>query len=166
MLKKFKFSPENQSKIEQIIAKYPSERQKSAVMALLDLAQVQNNNFLSQDCIEEVAEILSLPKTKVQEIATFYTMYNITPVGKYHIQLCGTTPCMLCGSEDILSAIENELGIKAGQTTPDNLFTLTIVECLGACSNAPMMQVNNMHYYEKLTTESVIKILQDLKSQA
>ncbi len=170
----FKFSPSSLDKIKLIIAKYPEGRQKSAVMALLDLAQrqmasdyasqnINQGGYITNGVIEEIAKILSMPKTQVYEVASFYTMYNLKPVGKYLLQVCGTTPCMLRGSEDIISAISNFLGIKLGETTDDGLFTLTEVECLGACSNAPLVQINDW-FYEDLDNSSITTILKDLQN--
>ena len=170
----FKFSPSSLDKIKLIIAKYPEGRQKSAVMALLDLAQrqmasdyasqnINQGGYITNGVVEEIAKILSMPKTQVYEVASFYTMYNLKPVGKYLLQVCGTTPCMLRGSEDIISAISNFLGIKLGETTDDGIFTLTEVECLGACSNAPLVQINDW-FYEDLDNSSIIEILKDLQN--
>jgi len=158
----FKFSSQNLEKIKTIIAKYPLGRQKSAVMPLLDLAQRQNNNWINADVIKEISQILSITTREVYEVATFYTMYNTKPVGKYLVQVCTTTPCMLRESEEIVLAISNHLGISLGQTTQDGLFTLVEVECLGACSNAPVVQINDQ-YYEDLTPQSIKQILDDLK---
>jgi NADH-quinone oxidoreductase E subunit len=164
MDRSFEFTKESRLKIDQIIAKYPTGKQKSAVMEVLRIAQLQNNNYLSTDAIKAVAQVLNIFETEVMEVASFYTMYNLKPVGKYLIQLCGTTPCMLCGAYDILEAIKTFTGIKnVGDTSADGIFTLMEVECLGACSNAPMVQINDL-YYEDLTIESVTNILQDLKN--
>lgn len=162
MSAKFDFSDYN--KVTEIFSRYPGKRNKSAIMPLLWLAQEENNNYLSDSCIQKVADLLNTDPSKVYEVATFYTMYNKKPVGKYHLQLCGTTPCMLRDSEGVMNAIQSHLGIKNGETTPDNLFTLTEVECLGACSNAPVVQINN-DYYEDLTPESIVTILDDLKNR-
>lgn len=158
----FEFNKENTKKVAEIIAKYPQERQKSAVMPLLDLAQRQNNNWISQDVIACISEKLNMPEIKVYEIASFYTMYNLKPVGKYLLQFCKTTPCMLRGIDKILKDCKEKLGIDLDQTTIDNLFTIKEVECLGACANAPVVQIND-DYVEDLTSESFLQILQDLK---
>jgi NADH-quinone oxidoreductase E subunit len=159
----FSFNTENTSKIEQIIGKYPKGKQKSAVMPLLDLAQRQNGkNYISTAAIEEIAKILSITPREVYEVATFYSMYNKAPVGKYLLQVCGTTPCMLRGSESLLEVACGELSIKIGETTEDGLFTLVEVECLGACSNAPIVQINDW-YYEDLSKDDFVKIIRDLK---
>ncbi len=159
----FEFNKENQKKIDEILKKYPSERKKSAVMPLLDLAQRQNNNYISQDIIAKIAEILEMPEIRVYEVASFYTMYNLKPVGKYLIQFCKTTPCMLRGIDQIEKAVKAKLGIDIEETTEDGLFTLKQVECLGACVNAPMIQIND-DYFEDLTVESFLKIIDQLKS--
>jgi NADH-quinone oxidoreductase E subunit len=158
----FTFNAENLAKSEAIIAKYPKERSKSAVMPLLDLAQRQNDNYISKEIIEYLSEILDLPVIHIYEVASFYSMYNLEPVGKYLIQVCGTTPCMLCGSKKITDSIKKHLKIEMNQTTKDKLFTLKEVECLGACVNAPMIQIND-DYYEKLDEKKVVDILKDLK---
>lgn len=159
----FEFNEENKKKIENILNKYPQDRQKSAVMPLLDLAQRQNNNYISQDVIAKIAEILDLPEIRVYEVASFYTMYNLKPVGKYLIQFCKTTPCMLRGIDELIKATKDKLGIDIEETTQDGLFTLKEVECLGACVNAPIIQIND-DYFEDLTKESFFKILEDLKA--
>lgn len=159
----FEFNKENQKKIEEILKKYPSDRKKSAVMPLLDLAQRQNDNYISQDVIATISEILDMPEIRVYEVASFYTMYNLKPVGKYLIQFCKTTPCMLRGIDQIEKAVRKNLNIDNEETTQDGLFTLKQVECLGACVNAPMIQIND-DYFEDLTAESFLKIVEDLKS--
>tara|TARA_Y100000389_G_scaffold169836_1_gene176399 strand:+ start:26458 stop:26946 length:489 start_codon:yes stop_codon:yes gene_type:complete len=159
----FNFSEENLIKSKEIIAKYPKERFKSAIMPLLDLAQRQNNNYISKDIIEHLSELLDLPVIHIYEVASFYSMYNLEPVGKYLIQVCGTTPCSLCGSKKIIEDIEKYLKINTNQTTKDNLFTLREVECLGACVNAPMLQIND-DYYEKLDKKKVVEILKKLSN--
>jgi NADH-quinone oxidoreductase subunit E len=160
---KFAFTKENAKAINNILLKYPEGRKASALLALLDLAQRQHDNWLPKAAMSEVAKILSLPMIKVLEVATFYTMYNLYPVGKNLLQICTTTPCWLRGSEDIVSICKDKLGINFGATTKDNRFTLLEVECLGACSNAPMVQIND-DFYEDLTKESMKKIIEDLKN--
>ncbi len=157
----FKFTPKNEQLAQSIIAKYPQGKQASALIALLDIAQRQSGNWLPVPVIEYVAHYLDLPMIRAMEVATFYTMFNLSPVGQYHVQVCGTTPCMLCGAEAIRSSCESFLGIKCGETTDDKKFTLTEVECLGACVNAPMVQIND-DFYEDLTPASVTSILQAL----
>jgi NADH-quinone oxidoreductase subunit E len=162
-IEKFEFNKENQAKIKKILAKYPAGRQQSGVIPLLDLAQRQNGNWLSIEAMNKVAETLEMPYIKVYEVATFYTMFNLKPVGKYFIQLCRTTPCWLRGCDDLKQVIEKKLGIKKGETTKDGLFTFVEVECLGACVNAPMIQIND-DYYEDLSAEIFSKLLDDLKA--
>ena len=162
----FKFSAQNETIISEILKRYPPQYKKAAVMPLLDLGQRQLG-FTSISVMNEVARILEMPAMRVYEVATFYTMYNRSPVGRFHLQVCTTTPCMLggCGSDAIMRAIESHLGIRAGQTTADGLFTFIEVECLGACVNAPMVQIND-DYYEDLTPESVVTLLKALKDSA
>lgn len=160
--KDFKFSAENVKAIEGIIAKYPKGKQASAVMPLLDLAQRQHEGWIPQAAMDEIGRILDMPRIKVYEVATFYTMYNLRPVGKHHIQLCTTTPCWLRGSADIVNACQSRLGIKIGETTGDGGFTLSEVECLGACVNAPMVQIND-DYYEDLTPARMTEIIDALE---
>ena len=158
---KFEFTKENLKKANEIIAKYPEGRQRSAILPLLDLAQRQNNGWLSTDAIEHVADILKMPYIRALEVASFYTMFNLKPVGKYHIQVCGTTPCMLRGAEDIVKSCKSKLKIELGQTTKDGKFTLSEVECLGACVDAPIVQIND-DYYENLTKESIEDLIDNL----
>jgi NADH-quinone oxidoreductase subunit E len=156
----FAFSPENEAKCAEILRKYPQGRQASAVLALLWLAQKQNDFWLPKAAIEKVAEKLGMPPIRVLEIATFYTMFNLAPVGKFHIQMCGTTPCVLAGSDAIKEILERRIGSQ-GKITADGLFSWVEVECLGACCNAPMVQINE-NYYEDLTAENFQKLLDDL----
>ena len=156
----FDFTPENQAWVEKQIAKYPAGRQASAVMALLRRAQVQNGGWVTKPAIEKVAEILDMPDIRVLEIATFYSMYNLKPVGKYFIQMCGTTPCVLRGSDDIKAVLQSRIGAQ-DLVTDDGLFSWLEVECLGACCNAPMVQIND-DYYEDLTPENFNQLLDDL----
>ncbi|NBV06424.1 MAG: NADH-quinone oxidoreductase subunit NuoE [Proteobacteria bacterium] len=159
----FQFSAENQKKVSEILAKYPTNRQKSAVMPLLDLAQRQNQNWISKDVIATIASTLKMPEIKVYEVASFYTMYNLKPVGKYLLQFCKTTPCMLRGIDKIIKDCEEKLGIEMDETTLDGTFTLKEVECLGACVNAPVVQIND-DFAEDLTSENFLKIIEDLKA--
>ena len=159
----FAFTPENEARAKTIVARYPEGRQASAVIALLDLAQRQNGNWLSGEAIEYVAGYLDLAPIRVHEVATFYTMFNLKPVGKYFIQVCRTTPCWLCGSDDLTQLCRDKLGIGKGETSEDGLFTLVEVECLGACANAPMVQIND-DYYEDLTPERFTQLLDALKA--
>lgn len=159
----FAFTAETQAKAEALIAKYPEGRQASAVMGLLDLAQRQHDGWLPTAAMEHVAEFLAMPPMRVYEVATFYTMYNLQPVGKYHVQVCTNLPCWLRGSDDITEACRQRLGVDFGETTEDGLFTLSEMECLGACVNAPMMQIND-EFYEDLdagSTQSILKRLHD-----
>ncbi|KAG9301629.1 hypothetical protein G9A89_016699 [Geosiphon pyriformis] len=156
----FEFTRENMERANRIIAKYPPQYKKAAVIPLLDLGQRQLG-WTSISVMNTVAKLLEIPPMRVYEVATFYTMFNREPIGKYFLQLCTTTPCQLCGSSQILETIEKHLGIKVGQTTSDKLFTLAEVECAGACVNAPVLAVND-DYYEDLTPETTIKILEEL----
>ncbi|CAK7206402.1 NADH:ubiquinone oxidoreductase 24 [Sporothrix eucalyptigena] len=162
----FKFSPENEKVIAEILKRYPPQYKKAAVMPLLDVGQRQHG-FTSISVMNEVARLLEMPPMRVYEVASFYTMYNRTPVGKFFVQACTTTPCQLggCGSDVIVKAITEHLGITAGHTTDDGLFTFIEVECLGACVNAPMIQIND-DYYEDLTPETVKALLDGLKAAA
>jgi NADH-quinone oxidoreductase subunit E len=162
----FQWTEANAKAAKAAIAKYPEGRQQSAVIPLLDLAQRQvgemtgTQGWLPIPVQEFVARELGMAPVRVLEVATFYTMFNMAPVGKYHVQVCGTTPCMLRGSDDVLAACKAR-GLKKGHTTADGLFTLTEVECLGACANAPMVQINDDNY-EDLTEESMGAILDAL----
>lgn len=158
----FEFSAENLKRAEEIITKYPPQYKKGACMPLLDLGQRQLG-FTSISVMNYVAKLLDMPPMRVYEVATFYTMYNRKPMGKYNLQICTTTPCQLCGSDEIMEAVTSHLKIKPGQTTPDNLFTLHEVECLGACVNAPMLAVND-DYYEDLTGSKTIDLLKQLQA--
>ena len=162
----FQWTAENATKAREIIARYPEGRQMSAVIPLLDLAQRQvgaetkTQGWLPIPVMEFVARELDSAYIRVLEVATFYTMFNMHPVGRFHVQVCGTTPCMLRGSDDVLTACYKR-GLKKGKTTEDGLFTLTEVECLGACANAPMVQINDDNY-EDLTFDSTTAILEAL----
>lgn len=162
----FEWTSQNRGKAQEIIARYPPGRQQSAVIPLLDLAQRQvgaetnTQGWLPIPVQEYVARELDMPPIRVLEVATFYTMFNLAPVGRFHVQVCGTTPCMLRGSGDVLSACYKR-GLKKGHTTEDGLFTLSEVECLGACANAPMVQINDENY-EDLTEDSMVAILDAL----
>lgn len=157
----FVFSAPNLKRAREIIAKYPSGKQASAVMPLLDLAQRQHDNWLPRAAMDYIADMLDMPRIRVYEVATFYTMYNLKPVGKNFVQVCTTTPCWLRGSDGIVSACKKKLGIEPGETTADGKFTVIEVECLGACVNAPMVQIND-DYYEDLTPERMEMILDAL----
>lgn len=167
------FSFRDRAAVEEIIARYPVGREESALMPLLDLAQRQVGEegakadppygaWIPRAAMDEVARIVGVAPVRVYEVASFYTMYNLAPVGKYLVQACTTTPCWLCGSSKVVEACEKKLGIHAGQTTQDGLFTLVEVECLGACANAPMVQINDS-YYEDLDEESMTRVLESLE---
>ena len=164
----FEWTPENARKAKEIVARYPEGRQMSASIPFLDLAQRQvgaetnTQGWLPLPVMEFVARELDMAPIHVLEVATFYTMFNLQPVGRFHVQVCGTTPCMLRGSDDVLRACELR-GMRKGHTTEDGLFTLTEVECLGACANAPMVQINDDNY-EDLTEEKMGAILDALAS--
>jgi NADH-quinone oxidoreductase E subunit len=159
----FQFTKENLLLAEKIIAKYPEGKQKSAILPLLDMAQRQNFGFLSKEAMEYVADFISEPYIRVYEVASFYTMFNLKPVGKYHVQICGTTPCWLRGAHDILKSCEKHTGAVCGGTSSDGLFTISEVECLGACRNAPIVQVND-DFYENLDEEKISKLIVTLKN--
>jgi NADH-quinone oxidoreductase E subunit len=159
--KSFAFTPENLKKAQAHIAKYPLGRQASAVLPLLDLAQRQHDNWLPRAAMDAVADLLGMPRIRVYEVATFYTMFNLKPVGEHFFQICTTTPCWLRGSDAVVAACKKKLGIGIGETTKDGKFTLREVECLGACVNAPLIQVND-DFYEDLdgaATEALIDAL-------
>ncbi|PLW44079.1 hypothetical protein PCASD_04896 [Puccinia coronata f. sp. avenae] len=159
----FEFTAEYMKKAQRCIDNFPPQYKKAAVIPVLDLAQRQNNGWTSISVMNYVAKLLEMPPMRVYEVATFYTMFNREPVGEHFVQICTTTPCMLggCGSGVIVEAIKKHLGVELGQTTKDKKFTVIEVECLGACSNAPMVQIND-DFYEDLTPESVVKVLDEL----
>ncbi len=165
----FAFTETNMKLVEKAIKKYPEGRQMSAVKSLLDLAQRQmeaqtGSAWLPRVAMDRVAEILGVAPMRVYEVATFYTMFNLKPVGKYHLQVCTTTPCWLRGSDDVVSACKKASGIKHfGETSEDGLFTLKEVECLGACVNAPILQVND-DYYEDMDAARTEALIADLKA--
>jgi NADH-quinone oxidoreductase subunit E len=155
----FEFTPENLAWAKTRIDKYPPGRQRSAVISLLWRAQEQAG-WLPQKAIEAVADLLNMPKIRVLEVATFYTMFNLSPVGRYHVQYCGTTPCMLRGAEELKKVLHRMIG-EENAVTADGILSWTEVECLGACVNAPMVQIN-ADYYEDLTPESLTRIIDEL----
>jgi NADH-quinone oxidoreductase E subunit len=159
----FAFTDANKALAEAHLAKYPKDRKASAVMPLLTIAQEQNDGWLSVPCIEHVAGYLSMPPIRVHEVASFYTMYHLRPVGKHVIEVCTTTPCWLRGSNEIIEVCEEALGIKVGETTADGKFTLLEVECAGACVNAPVCAIHKQ-YYEDLDVKSMAKIIKALKT--
>lgn len=158
---RFAFSAENMERVKAVIARYPEGRQESAVMPLLDLAQRQDG-WVPLAAIEAIAELLDMPVIRVHEVATFYHMYNLAPLGRHHVRICTTTPCWLRGSSDVVEACERALGIRMGETTEDGQFTLGEVECLGACVNAPVIQLGD-DYYEDLDAENVAALIEALK---
>ncbi|MEX2297062.1 MAG: NADH-quinone oxidoreductase subunit NuoE [Dongiaceae bacterium] len=157
----FAFDAANEATARQWIAKFPIGRQASAVLPLLDLAQRQAGGWLPRAAMDHVAGILEMPPIRVYEVATFYSMFNLKPVGKFHVQICRTTPCWLRGSDGLREAAEKKLGVGLKQPTSDGLFTISEVECLGACCNAPMVQIND-DFYEDLTPEKLGALLDAL----
>lgn len=158
------FSEDRMVKVREIIARYPEGKQKSALIPLLHLAQ-DVEGWLSAETMDYIASLLQIEPIEVYEVATFYSMYNLKPVGKYLFEVCQTGPCMINGSDDIVAYIKERLGISVGETSSDGLFTLKTVECLGACGYAPMMQLGK-HYKEHLTREKVDQIIEDCRKQA
>ena len=159
----FEFNQDNLDEIKKIITKYPQGKQKSAVMSLLYIAQRQNNNWIPLSAMKCIANLLSMPYIKVYEVATFYTMYNLAPVGKNFIQVCTTTPCMIRGAYKVVEACKEKISKNENELSKDNDCSWTEVECLGACINAPMMQIND-DYYEDLDKEKALKILDQIIS--
>ncbi len=159
------FSDEKLKTVQEIIARYPQGKQKSALIPLLHMAQGENAGWLSVEAMDYVAGLLSLKPIEVYEVATFYSMYNLKPVGKYLFEVCQTGPCMLNGSDAIIDYIKSTLNIGVGETTADGMFTLKTVECLGACGYAPMMQLGKF-YREHLTKEKVDKIIDECRQNA
>ena len=158
----FNWSEDNFNRVSEIIKKYPNSRQQSAVIPLLDLAQRQNAGWLSKTAIEKVAETLSMSYIRVLEVATFYSMFNLEPVGENFVQICRTTPCWLRGSDKLLNIAKEVTGCSLGETSKDKKFTVVEVECLGACCNAPMVQIND-DYFEDLNEDNFKKLLINLK---
>ncbi len=164
-LRKMKFSAEKLNKVKEIMARYPEGKHKSALIPVLHIAQEENGGWLSTEAMDHVAEVLNILPIEVYEVATFYTMFNLKPVGKYVFEVCRTGPCMLNGSDDIIEYIKEKLNIREGETTLDGLFTLKPAECLGACGYAPMMQLGK-HYREHLTKEKVDAIIDECRRNA
>lgn len=158
------WSPSALKAIADIKSRYPADRTRSALIPLLHLAQKEFGGWLSVDAMQLVADTLTLPYIRVYEVASFYTMFNLKPVGQYHLQVCTNCSCLIRGSDKVVEAIKSQLHVANGQTTEDGLFTLTEVECLGACVDAPMMQVGT-HYYTNLTAEKTLEILAELKAK-
>lgn len=159
----FSFSSENLLKAKDIVKMYPKNYRESSIMPLLSIAQSQNDGWLPKKAIEYVSKFLKVPEMKVLEIATFYSMYNLSPVGKHHIEICTTSPCMLRGSDNLLEKLKNWIGINTGEITDDNKFSLNRVECLGACVNAPVVKINE-NYYEDLDLQSFEELINKLSS--
>src|SRR6187402_3705149 len=159
------FSEEKLDKVAEIISRYPQGKQKSALLPVLHMAQDEFGGWLDVPVMDYVASLLSIEPIEVYEVASFYSMYNLKPVGKYLFEVCQTGPCMINGSDDIIAYIGKTLGIKPGETTADGLFTLKTVECLGACGYAPMMQLGK-HFREHLTPEKVDEIINECRANA
>lgn len=160
-----KFSEERLNKVKEVIARYPEGKQKSALIPVLHMAQDEFGGWLDVPVMDYVASLLNILPIEVYEVATFYTMFNMKPVGKHVLEVCRTGPCMVSGCDDIIDYIKQKLGINEGETTPDGLFTLKPAECLGACGYAPMMQLGKT-YREHLTKEKVDKLIDELRAQA
>jgi NADH-quinone oxidoreductase subunit E len=159
-----RFSQKSMEEMDRIILQYPPDKKKSALLPVLHIVQQENGNWLSTEVMDKIAKILDIKPIEVYEVASFYSMYNLEPVGKIVIEVCHTGPCMICGAEKIIAHIENKLNIKVGETTEDKMFTLKTVECLGACGYAPMFQIGEQ-YYENLTIEQVDNILDSLRKE-
>ncbi len=162
---KFRFTEQNREETKKILARYPEDKKQSAVLPLMTMAQTQNGGWLSKGAIEYVAELLDMTYIQAYEVATFYSMFNLSPVGKCHLQICGTTPCWLKGAEEVKQEFLNELNVSEGQVTGDEMFSVSEVECLGACVNGPVLQVNNEEYHEDLTPEKVKQVLSKLRTE-
>jgi NADH-quinone oxidoreductase subunit E len=160
-----RFNEQQLAEFNRLVARYPEEKQKSALLPVLHLAQESFGGWLSAETMDYVAELLRIAPIEVYEVATFYSMYNLKPVGKYMFEVCQTGPCMLNGSDDIITYIGDKLGIKPGETTSDGMFTLKTVECLGACGYAPMMQMGKT-YREHLTKAKVDAIIDECRKNA
>jgi NADH-quinone oxidoreductase subunit E len=160
-----KFSETQMAEFKRLVSRYPEGKQKSALLPVLHLAQNSFGGWLSEKTLDYVAELLNITPIEVYEVATFYSMYNLKPVGKYMFEVCQTGPCMISGSDNIIQYIQDKLGIKPGETTQDGLFTLKTVECLGACGYAPMMQLGKT-YREHLTKDKVDAIIAECKTNA
>lgn len=158
----FAFAPENQEEIGRILKRYPEDRKASAALPLLHLAQKQHGGWLPRAALDHVADLLEIPRIKVYEVATFYDMYNLVPVGRVQVRVCTTTPCWLCGSDEVVRACRDELGCDVGESTEDGRFFLREFECLGACANAPVLWVDD-DFYEDLDYEKTRAVLAALK---
>ena len=159
-MERFKFSDQALKLTQKIIKRYPEGKQKSALLPLLHLAQAENKGWLSVEAMDYVAELLTIQPIEVYEVASFYTMFNLKPVGKYVLEVCRTGPCGLNGADDVIDYLQAKLGIKIGETTADGMFTIKTVECLASCGTAPMMQVG-MHYHENLSKEKIDGLLEE-----
>ena len=164
MSKKIEFSPDTLALAQKLMKRYPEGKQKSAVIPILHLAQAEFDGWLSPEVMTYVASIIRIQPIEVFEVASFYSMFNLKPVGKCNLEICRTSSCWLLGAEDVVRHIEKRLGIKEGETTPDGMFTIKTVECLGSCGTAPMMQVG-ADYYENLTLEKVDQLLDRMKRE-
>lgn len=164
-MQKIQFSEEAYKKIKEIITRYPEGKQKSALIPVLHIAQAESNGWLDVPVMDHVAELLEILPVEVYEVASFYSMFNLNPVGKFSLEVCQTGPCMLRGSDKIIEHIKKRLNIEAGGTSADGLITLKVVECLGACGYGPMLQLGK-HYRENLTIEKVDELLDELKKLA
>lgn len=162
----FSFNKKNLGLAKKLVSNYPKGREQSAILPILDLAQRQNGGWLSQSAIECVADYLGITYVKAIEVASFYSMFNLSPVGKYHIQVCGTTPCWLNGAQKTMQDFEENLNLKCGQVTEDGMFSLTEVECLGACINAPVVQINDDYYENVEDTKQIIDQLRKTNQAA
>ncbi|MEE2694785.1 MAG: NADH-quinone oxidoreductase subunit NuoE [Pseudomonadota bacterium] len=160
--KEFCFNSQNLIKAKDIIKIYPKNFKESSIMPLLTIAQNQNNGWIPKKAIEYISQFINVPEIKVLELATFYSMYNLSPVGKYHIEVCTTTPCMLRGSDSILSLCKKKLGINIGEISKDKNFSLDKIECLGACVNGPVAKINE-NYFEDLDSQNLELLIQNLK---
>jgi NADH-quinone oxidoreductase subunit E len=160
---KFQFSDEALNLSKKIINRYPEGIGKSALLPILHIAQAENKGWLSIEAMDCVASILNIQPIEVYEVASFYTMYNLKPVGKYVLEVCRTGPCCLNGAEDVIDYLQNKLGIKVGETTADGMFTIKTVECLASCGTAPMMQVG-MHYHENLNNDKIDGLLTEFSN--
>lgn len=158
------FNNEAQQKVKEILLQYPADKSKSALLPLLHLAQAEFDGWLSVPVMDYVASILAIKPIEVYEVATFYSMFNLKPVGKYLIEVCQTSSCWMCGAEDIIQYLEQKIGVPAGQISADGMFQIKKVECLGSCGTAPMFQIGDK-YYENLTLEKIDAILENLKNE-
>lgn len=161
--KPFKFAESTLAEAKMVMARYPEGKSKSAILRLLHLAQEENEGWLSVPAMDEVAAVLNITAVEVYEVATFYSMYNLAPVGKYVLEFCHTGPCALVGTEKLIEYTQRKLGIRTGETTPDRMFTIKEVECLGACGYAPMMQVG-IYFHEHLTAEKIDQFIEDCRA--